>query len=445
MEMGESLTLGIRYLHLLNGITTFSFAVLFSSLSLYLTKKIGLSQTEANGVVGFFLASNFVLHFVAGYIGDRLLTNRLLFALSTTIQVLGIFVLYFFNSLVYLGLSLFLIGCGLGSTCINCLITQQFEVHEDKLRERAFFYNYGAMNIGFLSGYLFSGLIDIKNNYENLFNISNIVNFAAVIFIFKAWKYLAKKSNETKINLEQRTRGILVVLSIVPVLYVGFYFSWLANYLILLLGVGVLMYVAILGYKSKKEIERRKIYSFLYLTITSIVFWMLYFVGPMGVTQFLKNNVSIYIGSYYIPPQWIMNLNVILVIIGSPILLFVFDILRKRNINISVSLQFVLSLIFISLSFIILSVGILFSGKDGLTGMNWIIAHYIFQAAGELLIGPVGYAMIGTLVPERYQSLMMGIWMMVSGIAVTLSNYFSNLMTQTESTSPLIKIGRAHV
>jgi hypothetical protein len=41
---------GIVYLHWLNGITTFSFAILFSSLSLYLTKKIGLSQTESGNL-----------------------------------------------------------------------------------------------------------------------------------------------------------------------------------------------------------------------------------------------------------------------------------------------------------------------------------------------------------------------------------------------------------
>lgn len=45
---------GVVYLHWLNGITTFSFAILFSSLSLYLTKNIGLSQVQSNGIVGFF-------------------------------------------------------------------------------------------------------------------------------------------------------------------------------------------------------------------------------------------------------------------------------------------------------------------------------------------------------------------------------------------------------
>ena len=56
MQVVRSDKKGIAYLHWLNAVTTFSFAILFSSLSLYLTKNIGLSQMQSNEVLGFFLA-----------------------------------------------------------------------------------------------------------------------------------------------------------------------------------------------------------------------------------------------------------------------------------------------------------------------------------------------------------------------------------------------------
>jgi len=429
---------GIVYLHWLNGITTFSFAVLFSSFSLYLTKKMGFSQAESNGVVGFFLAANFILHFVAGYIGDRLISNRLLFAFSTIIQTLGVMLLNYANQYVYLGLSFFLIGCGLGATCINCLITQQFDSDEDQLRERAFFYNYSAMNIGFLAGYIMSGIIDIKDSYEDLFVVSNLVNIITVFFIIKSWKYFEKRSGKTKWDIKKRTFGIMIVILLVPILYIGSYFSVIANSLILLVGAAALFYITFLGYITKNRSEGRAMYSFVFLALASIIFWMLYFVGPMGVAQFLKYNVNIYIGSYYIPPQWIMNLNSIFVIVGSPLVLLFFNKLRKRKIQVSVSMQFVFSLLFIALSFVPLIVGILNSNTEGLTDISWVVAHYLFQALGELLIAPVGYAMIGHLAPEKLQGLMMGTWMMASGISATLSNYFSNLMNRSESVNPFI-------
>lgn len=429
---------GIFYLHWLNGVTTFSFAVLFSSLSLYLTKGIGLSQVQSNGIVGFFLAANFILHFVAGYIGDKFLSNRLLFAISTIIQTLGLIVLYFADSFVYLGLSLFLIGCGLGSTCINCLITQQFSSQESELREKAFFYNYSAMNIGFFAGYVLSGFIDINDRYEYLFGVSNLTNLITVFFIIKSWKYFAKKTVDIKKEIQLGKNGLFCVLLIIPILFVGFYYYWIANSLIFFVGTIALFYITLLGHGLNNKNERKKIFSFVFLTISSIIFWMLYFVGPMGFAQFLKYNVSIHIGSYYVPPQWLMNLNSIFVIIGSPLMIHIFERLRRNHISVSISKQFICSLVFIALSFLVLILGILNSHSDGLTDLSWIIAHYLFQAIGELLIAPVGYGMIGHLAPEKLQSLMMGIWMMASGIAVTLSNYFSNLMTQSESVSPLI-------
>ncbi|HGU7323742.1 TPA: peptide MFS transporter [Legionella pneumophila] len=438
MQVVRSEKKGIAYLHWLNAVTTFSFAILFSSLSLYLIKNIGLSQMQSNGVVGFFLASNFILHFLAGYIGDRFLSNRLLFAISTLVQSLGLIVLNFYESYVYLGLSLFLIGCGLGSTCINCLITQQFTTNENELREKAFFYNYSAMNIGFLSGYVMSGFIDINDRYDRLFELSNLINLITVFFIIKSWRYFAKDKLSLREEIKKGQLGLVFIILIIPMLLAGFYFSWLANSLIVFIGTAALLYVTMLGRRLSMINARKKIYSFVFLTGSSIVFWMLYFVGPMGVTQFLKYNVNISIGSYYIPPQWLMNLNSIFVIIGSPVLITLLEKLRKKQILISVSKQFMCSLLFIALSFLALTIGIISCDFNGFTSISWIVAHYLFQAIGELLIAPVGYAMIGSLAPEKLQGLMMGIWMMASGIAATLSNYFSNLMTQSESLNPLV-------
>lgn len=438
MVVVKSRVRGLVYLHWLNAVATFSFAILFSSLSLYLTKNIGLSQLQSNGVVGFFLASNFVLHFIAGYLGDKWISNRLLFVTSTLVQILGVILLNFSESFIYLGLSCFLIGCGLGSTCINCLITQQFDSQEDDLREKAFFYNYSAMNVGFLSGYILSGYIDISDSYNHLFEASNIINLITVFLIIKSWEYFAKNKVGVREEIKDGKLGLFFILLIIPILCMGFYYSWLANGLIIAIGAVSLIYIMILGHGLKKDNEHKKVNSFVFLTVSSVVFWMLYFVGPMGVTQFLKYNVNIRIGSYYIPPQWLMNLNSLFVIFGSPIMIALFERLRKMHINISISKQFICSLVFIALSFIVLALGIIYSNSDGLIGMKWIIWHYFFQAIGELLIGPVGYAMIGHLAPEKLQGLMMGIWMMASGIAVTLSNYFSNLMTQSESLNPII-------
>lgn len=433
---------GVTYLHYINALTTFSFAILYSSLYFYLTKVIGLNQLQSNSVVGFFLASNFILHLISGYIGDRLLSNRFLLAISIIVQTAGVFILSTsLQSLVYVGLSLFLIGCGLGSTCLNCLLTQQFQADEEQSRESAFFYNYSAMNIGFFSGFMFCGFIDLHDNYERIFELSNLINIITILLIFKSWRFFKNKNEqvkETKKLTLKCAHGIIYVLSIIPVLLIGFYYSGIANYLIIIVGFITLSYIFYLGALAKDRIEKGKIYSYLILIIASIIFWMLCFVAPIGLTQFLKHNVHIDLFGYVLPPQWMMDFNSICVIFGSPLLVILFSKLREKNIAVSITSQFFFSLLFISISFFVLSMGILDADQSGLTSGNWILLHYTLQSIGELLIAPVGYAMIGKLVPEKSQGIMMGIWMMTSGISVTLSHHFSNIMTKSGSLNPII-------
>ncbi|BCZ98035.1 hypothetical protein LEG80045_22910 [Legionella pneumophila] len=88
-----------------------------------------------------------------------------------------------------------------------------------------------------------------------------------------------------------------------------------------------------------------------------------------------------------------------------------------------------------------LSIGTLSADNNGYVSVYWVMLHFTTQAIAELLIGPVGYAMIGRISPPQLQGVLMGTWMMVSGVSASLSHYFSNAMTKGESTNPLISNG----
>ena len=43
------------------------------------------------------------------------------------------------------------------------------------------------------------------------------------------------------------------------------------------------------------------------------------------------------------------------------------------------------------------------AGADGKSAFIWLFASYVLQSVGELLIMPIGYAMIGKLAPKQFQ------------------------------------------
>jgi hypothetical protein len=53
----------------------------------------------------------------------------------------------------------------------------------------------------------------------------------------------------------------------------------------------------------------------------------------------------------------------------------------------------------------------------------------------QALIMPIGYAMIGKLAPKQYQGVMMGSWMLVTGLASLVAGDFSGMIPEPTGTT----------
>ena len=73
--------------------STLGFAVLYSTLVLYATKRLGFSEISANALMGIFGAFNYGLHLFGGYLGGRFISNRNLFILGMVLQVMGCYLI----------------------------------------------------------------------------------------------------------------------------------------------------------------------------------------------------------------------------------------------------------------------------------------------------------------------------------------------------------------
>jgi POT family proton-dependent oligopeptide transporter len=88
-----------------------------------------------------------------------------------------------------------------------------------------------------------------------------------------------------------------------------------------------------------------------------------------------------------------------------------------------------------AVAFLILPLGIKLAGGDGKSAFVWLFLSYVLQSIGELLIMPIGYAMIGKLAPKQYQGVMMGSWMLVTGLASLFAGDFSGMIPEPSGTT----------
>lgn len=204
--------------------------------------------------------------------------------------------------------------------------------------------------------------------------------------------------------------------------------------------VGAIMVFVIASLAMRqREIEwKKKLWAYLILAFASFIFCTLYQMAPIALTLFIQRNVNRMIFGYAIPPQWFGNINTVIIIIGGPLMASGYTWLRKKGISINIPVQFTIALFLIGIGYVLLPFGIEMADQHGLSSSAWVILCYVFQSLGELFISPIGYAMIGQLVPTKLQGVLMGTWLMITGVAATLSNVFSKMaLGQTHLTNHL--------
>ncbi len=426
---------------------TLGFAVLQSTLVLYTTKHLGFTDQQATAIMGVFGAFNYGLHLFGGYLGGRFLSNRNLFVGGMVLQMIGCGCIAEGSvGMMYWGLALFLTGSGLNVTCINMMLTQRY-APEDTRRESAFLWNYAGMNLGFFVGFTVAGYFQTTEDYRNLFLFATIGNILAIAVTLGTWKQISDLSTPLldRTPAQWRLRlaaGIAILVGLVPLVW------WLLQHPVstgtAFKAAGALLAAALvwLTIRHRDPVERNNMWAYLILTLGSLVFWSLYQMAFSGLQLFAVRNVDLVVGGVTISPQWIQNINTVVIVVGGPLLAWGFERLRARGWNIDVPKQFSVSLLLMGAAFLLLPVGIREADSRGLSSFSWLFWNYVLQSVGELLISPVGYAMIGRLAPRQYQGIMMGSWMLVTGLASLFANDFSSMIP--DASAPLAASNAAY-
>ena len=429
----DSIPPGAGALFFIQIVATLGFAVFYSTLVLYATRHLDFSAGDAAMLMGVFGAFNYGLHLFGGYLGGRFLSNRNLFVGGMALQVIGsAMTAGGTTALLYWGLAFFLTGSGLNVTCLNMMLTQRFEP-EDNRREGAFLWNYAGMNLGFFIGFAVAGHYQLSESYASLFIFATVGNFLAIILAAANWRVLKDRHTPllkvTPMQYRLRTvAGLAILIGLVPTIWILLQHPGPTG--ILLKGISAMVAATLiyLTLKHRDRIERNNMWAYLVLTLGSLVFWSLYQMAPNGLQLFAINNVDLVVWGIRVAPQWVQNINTVVIVVGGPLLAAWFSRLRRRGWAIDIPQQFAAALILMGLGFLALPAGISLADETGMVAFGWLFGSYVLQAVGELLISPIGYAMIGKLAPSRYQGIMMGSWMLVTGLASLFAGDFSGMV-----------------
>ena len=436
-----NMPIGFGSLFLTQLFSTISFAVMYATLVLYMKQQLQMSSSQADLITGVYFACNYSLHLLSGYLGGRFFSYRGLVIIGIFFQLIACLLLSHGTiNMLYWGLSCMLIGTGTMVTCLNMLVSQLFSVHEIQKRQTGFLWNYSGMNLGFILGFSLAGYYQLHVNYTTLFFITAINNVIAFVILIARWRYLSDKNTIYSHTSAHKLRiflGVCIIFLLIPILRWLLLHTNFSDHLILSVGV-IIAFVLLMIIKHHTGDEQKKFFAFYILLLSAQIFWIVYQLAPMCLTLFAKYNVNLHVLGFQLAPGWVQNINSVTIVLGAPLLSAFFIFLQRKIRSPLLPLQYTIGLALSGIGLLILPIGIAFS-QNGYTAFSWLFVTYVLQAIAELFISPIGYSMVGQLVPVRWQSLCMGSILLNSGVAAVLASYFSNdALGKSGSHNPLI-------
>ena len=162
--------------------------------------------------------------------------------------------------------------------------------------------------------------------------------------------------------------------------------------------------------------QKRMLLAFI-LMVEAVVFFTLYQQMPTSLNLFAVNNVRDSLFGIVINPQSFQALNPIWIVLMSPLLALCYNRLNQHGLFIRVPYKFALGMTCCGLSFALLYFARFAHDDNGMVSSLWLVASYLFQSLGELLVSALGVAMVAELVPQKMSGFVMGMWFLTTSVA----------------------------
>jgi POT family proton-dependent oligopeptide transporter len=261
---------------------------------------------------------------------------------------------------------------------------------------------------------------------------------AALSLILFNWREL--NILKSHIDIRNIVNGIVLIFCMYGLMYVVL--RWATNFeSTYQIGINISAFILILyGIKKLYQKKDNTVLTCLLFIIPAVLFSTLHYLSPLIITLFLKRNIDAQVYGFLISPQWFQLAGTLAIVIGGPIVIFVFNFLRKRQITINTSLQFSLALILMGSSFVMMSYGIKHFTNGFSININWLIAGNLIQGIAELLLAPIGFSMIARIAPTCSRGTMMGVWLLLLSLGAIFSGYLSNSITDIKYAFSILAI-----
>jgi len=400
----------------------FSYYGMRALLIFYLTQHWLFSDGKSNLIYGAYTALVYITPVLGGYLADRYLGQRKAVLFGGVLLALGHGFMAFEGdgslgqgnpmiNVFWLALALIIVGSGFLKANISVMVGQLYRL-TDVRRDAAYTIFYMGINVGAAMGTILVGYLGQRIGWNYGFGLAGIGMVAGLIVFVLGRKVLLGAGEPPK-PLEKRTEVLLygTGLAAVAVMWALVQYQDVIQSLLIVSGVGLLLWVLYQAFKLEKQ-PRERIFAILFLVALNPLFW--------GLFEQAGGSLNLYTDRYVdragIQATFFQSINPIYIILFAPVFAALWQWLGKRGFEPSAPAKFALALVQVGLGFLVFTWGARTVGVGDATPVIFVFLLYALHTTGELCLSPVGLSAMNRLAPGFMASLIMGAWFYMTAV-----------------------------
>ncbi|WP_027966353.1 peptide MFS transporter [Halomonas halocynthiae] len=405
---------------------------------------LGISQSVAIGVVGAYGSGVYLAAILGGWFADRVFGAERTLFYSGMIVMLGHIALAIVPGVYGVAFGLVSIALGSGGVKATCssLVGTLYAPGSPR-RDAGFSIFYLGINIGGFVGPLMTGLLQKSFGFHLGFGLAAAGMALGLFQYTQGRKALPDEQKLPPTPLSAGSVKYYAAAGVVVVALVAMAVAvdWiradnLASVLLVIIALAAIVYFWVILRSQRVSVEeRRRVYAFIPLFLTSAAFWALYSQVYTVITAFFDQRVDRTLFNFTVPVGWLVSLQALTIIIFSGIFAWLWTALGKRQP--SSAGKFVIAMFLIGLTF--LGFVPFLSGLAETMPLVMLVVLLLGFTFAELCLSPIGLSVSTKLAPKAFQTQMLALFFISMALGFAAGGELGSFYTaESEATYFLV-------
>ena len=424
----------------------FSYYGMRAIFMLYMIKSLAFDAATASNIYGSYTGLVYLTPLIGGFVSDKYWGNRKSIFVGGLLMALGQFTMFFSASnsgnpslalpLLYLGLGLLIFGNGFFKPNISSFLGTFYD-RNDSRKDSAFTIFYMGINIGAFLAPLTCGYLAREVHYSLGFLLAGLGMLTGVLVFYKNRAVFEGKGLPPDIpflkssffaGINREWAVLIGAFLLVPIFSFLIQAEEVTDYILLLVGFGILGYILFNAFKSDEKEEGQRLLVFMALFFVHMIFWAL-FEQAGGSINILTDR---YVNKHGIETSQFQSVNALFIILLAPVFTWIWTVLGRKKLEPRTPMKFFYAMLQIALGYFIIVIGaksiLPEVNEGGLIPIVFVLGMYLFHTTGELSLSPVGLSVVTKLSPVKTVGFVMGSWFVSIAFGHKIGGYLGKLI-----------------